>query len=292
MSTAEQHSHTVAAIPGHGSGSSSVAEFRTFLEGRTKVPAGQVDDFLAWDEQGLEDALLEVSQILRRFADAVADAAEDPTASRDFLRALDLKLISQDHNWRAIFATVRAQSIWSDEHRRLAIKNYLEYLGFRRRLLAFVQEKRASLSQTRAWRFSQLPRPEPAAHGATQAVPGGADAPEGYYRFPNGVPVDLALPVSRTVNVWLAGSRVLLVGSQPPQLVTDGGEHLPCLRDRNLVGRHVSCDVVVPERYVSVSRAHLLVEWRGGNRVTLTDLSSYGTYLSTQDQDRVRPGKR
>lgn len=287
MKTSQQTIQTLHAAPGRGPASSSVAEFRAFVEGRTKVPADRVDDFLGWDEPDLDRAVEDVDRILERFAEAVAAASATPEATRNFLRSLDLKLISEDHNWRAIFATIRAQNSWSDEHRRLALKNYLEYLGFRRRLLAFVQEKRASLSQTRAWRFSQLPRPDATSGPSGEQPP---DAPEGYYRFPNGVPVDLELPLTRTVNVWLAGSRFLLVGSQPPHLVTDGGEHLPCLRDRNLVGRHVSCDVVVPERYVSVSRAHLLVEWRRGNRVTLTDLSSFGTYLSARDQDRVRPG--
>lgn len=276
---------TVQSLATPGPGSSSVGEFRAFLEGRTKVPPQRVDEFLEWDDQVLQEAMGEVEGVLRRFAEAVADAASAPAGTRDFLRALDLKLISQDHNWRAIFATVRAQSIWSDEHRELAIKNYLEYLGFRRRLLAFIQEKRASLSETRAWYFTLTPTGAPGEEGASR---GAAAAPEGFYRLPNGAPVELALPASRVLYVWLAGSRFQLVGSQPAQVITDQGESLPCFRDRNLVGRHVSSDVVVPERYVSVSRAHLLVEWHKGGRVVLTDLSTYGTFIESRDEHLVQ----
>ena len=253
----------------------SVAAFELSLQGRTKVPLTEV--FALWEGElhALGEALDATNHILARFARAVSDAAESDAAADDFLRELDLKLISEDHNWRAIFSTIRHQKIWTADHKRTALESYLQYLGFRKRLLNFIIDRQANLAETGRWFFCNQ-----------------VDLEEGtalseYVALPEGSPVTLDLREGRMVPVWLAGNRFMLIASQPASLLTDKGLQLTFPRHRNVVGRHPSADVPIPGEYTNVSRAHALVEWDSPFVVTITDLSTNGTLLHAKDYERL-----
>ena len=46
-----------------------------------------------------------------------------------------------------------------------------------------------------------------------------------------------------------------------------------------MVGRHPESDIVVDPDFHDVSRAHAILEWSGAGEVTLTDLSTRGTFV-------------
>lgn len=261
-----------------------VSGFEDSLQSRTKVPCAAALALWEVEADELESELDRTKDILARFARAVADASVTGQAVDSFLQALDLTLISQDHNWRAIFATMRHQKVWSAGHKQAAMDRYLQYLGFRRRLLGFILERRASLDDTGNWRFAAARR-APAMAGATDG-----EACDEYLRLPEGEPVTLDLRQGRMVPLWLADNRFLLVASQPSSLLTDKGVQLYFPRHRNLVGRHPSADVPIGGDYINVSRAHALVEWASPFTVTITDLSANGTLLRRADHERfARP---
>lgn len=242
------------------------------------MPYAVAEDLWGKDHQVLSDELDATTEILNRFARAVADAASDEGGADDFLHQLDLKLISEDHNWRAIFATIRHQKVWSAARRQAVLERYLQYLGFRRRLLAFIMDRRANLSDTGSWLFSHQWALEAGDIDANAAA-----AAEDFVRLPQGEPVTFDLGRGRMLAVWFADRRFLLVASQPPSLVTDTGVQLYFPRHRNLFGRHPSADVPVPGDYVNVSRAHALLEWTTPLRLTITDLSANGILVRGDD---------
>jgi predicted component of type VI protein secretion system len=69
-----------------------------------------------------------------------------------------------------------------------------------------------------------------------------------------------------------------LVGGTP-QLIDENQHSYPLRRGRQSVGRHAECHVHVDPNFSNVSRVHMLVEWRGENVLSITDVSSLGTFV-------------
>jgi hypothetical protein len=252
-------------------GADAARHLEALLAGRTKVPVERVAEYGSWPRERFHQELEEVNAILKRFAGAVADAMEDPGSAADFLAELDLKLVSRDHDWRTIFSTLKAQTGLSPHHKRILLVRYLQYLGFRKRLVEFIFARHGSLGETRA--LSSLADPA----GLT-TIDG-----EAYLRLPLGETVELAAPGSRPMVLMLAVHRFSLEAPDqgPVVLAEEDGTRHTLRQGRNLVGRHPSADVVVSGGLRQVSRAHLILEWHGERRLTALDISTGGTYVPT-----------
>ena len=87
----------------------------------------------------------------------------------------------------------------------------------------------------------------------------------------------------------LARHLFRLMGPSHPCLVDQNGVTHFLQRGRNMIGRHPESDVVVDPDLHDISRAHAIVEWLGGQEISITDLSTRGSYVPT---DVVRDNKR
>ena len=94
-------------------------EFESRLAFRTKVPAERLHEFLSWPIYKLRRESEHVSRVLKRIAEAVVNSMENPASTNAFLRDLDLKSISRDHDWRAIFSTIRAHESGYGGYKRI-----------------------------------------------------------------------------------------------------------------------------------------------------------------------------
>ncbi len=251
----------------------TLSHFESVLASRTKVPPHRLGEYLSWSGEELKQEIQAVNDILKRFAQAVANAMEDPTSTHEFLRNLDLKTISHDHDWRAIFSTIRAQDDGDEGYSRAVLIKYLQFLSFRKRLFEFVYSKKANLSETGAYSDATLyPMPdEPSKQGIRNLL-----------RLPLGEAVELEVCEGKEVPVILGRHSFRLTGRNPPCLVDGMGTSYPLGRGRKMVGRHPASDVVICAEYPLVSRAHLIIESDGRSKLTLTDLSSGGTFVTAE----------
>ena len=80
----------------------------------------------------------------------------------------------------------------------------------------------------------------------------------------------------------LAGHMFRVIGATPPILVDQHGVTYFLKEGKNMVGRHPQSDVVANPDFRDISRAHLIIEWRGNHAVRVTDLSSRGTFVALQ----------
>ncbi len=254
-------------------------EFEARLDARTRVPPVHVDTFLGWDEQQLAREVEDATRVLRRFAEAVVAAVENPASADEFLRALDLKAISRDHDWRAIFSTIREQHAGGVESKRAVLIKYLQYLGFRKRLIEFIRAKKRGLEGTDEMRAVGVP---------TRNAAGG-DMRGGFVRLPLGEPVDLELRDGAKIEMMLAGHLYRLIGARPPCLLDQHGVMCFLRPGRNLVGRHPESDIGIDPDFSDISRAHLIIEWREPDRVRVQDLSSRGTHLDAATLANATP---
>jgi hypothetical protein len=258
----------------------SMDAFEADLARRAKVPAPKLDELMQRDEATIAREAEAVAAILKRFARAVVASMDDPGGVDQFLRELDLKAISRDHDWRTIFAELRDRDDRFEQHKRILVIKYLQYLSFRKKLLDYIHERKLGLEET-----AQHPDltifPAPSDPSRASAV--GASRPLGEFsRVPVGETVAVTLPSSGSVEFMLARRMFRLIGPANPCLVDQNGDTHFLKKGRNMMGRHPESDVVIDPDFNDVSRAHAIVEWRGDHQVLITDLSTRGTFVPVE----------
>lgn len=278
---------TASALPSPEALRRALDKFETRLSERTKVPPSKLSEFMGWPEERLKGESKIVSKILKRFAEAVVDSVESPNSADKFLKDLDLRSISRDHDWRAIFSTIRAQEAGYEGYKHAVLVKYLQYLSFRKRLIEYVVASRRGLEETDEYSditlFALRFRGE---SGDGRTVSHARAVDPSFVRLPLGESVDLELPRGHEINVMLAAHVYRLSGAHPPTLSDQHGVTYVLKKGRNMVGRHPEGDVVVDPNFGDVSRAHVIVEWDGDERIRLIDFSSRGTYVHKDAQKR------
>ncbi len=269
--TALDEDQLQTGVEDHG----GLEQFESKLSTRTKVPTERLPEFFAWEPEKIRREAEIVSRILKRFAEAVVDAIEHPDRADDFLRSLDLKAISRDHDWRTIFSTIRSQDADCGDYQRAVLIKYLQYLSFRKRLLDFIMMRKQGLEETDGYETQTL---YPPAGDATQPDMEVLN-PDEFVRLNMGENVQLDYDEGEKIELKLANHLFRLVGARPPCLVDQNGVMYFLRPGRNMIGRHPESDVPIDANFGHVSRAHLIIEWDGNTTLSLIDLSSRGTFL-------------
>lgn len=260
----------------------ALEQFESKLASRTKVPSERLPEFFAWEPDKIRREAEIVSRILKRFAEAVVDAIEQPNKADDFLRSLDLKAISRDHDWRTIFSTIRSQETDCGEYQRAVLIKYLQYLSFRKRLLDFIMMRKQGFEETDGYETQTL---YPPAADATQPEMEVLN-PDEFVRLNMGENVELDYEEGETFELKLANHLFRLVGARPPCLVDQNGVMYFLRPGRNMIGRHPESDVPIDPNFGHVSRAHFIIEWDRNSKLSLIDLSSRGTFLRRKVLER------
>ena len=131
------------------SSESKIRNFESKLATRTRVPTERLNEYMGWQPKKVKAEAKYVTDILKRFASVVIKSIDEPHTVNEFLADLDLKSVSRDHNWRAIFSTLRGQTdAGASNYGRAAMIKYLQYLSFRKQLLEYIYTRRAGLEET------------------------------------------------------------------------------------------------------------------------------------------------
>jgi hypothetical protein len=226
---------------------------------------------------------------LKRIAEAVVNSMENPASANAFLRSLDLNSISRDHEWRAIFSTIRAHEGGYDGYKRTVFIRYLQYLSFRKRLLEYIHTRKRGFDdeESNADELTGFPRPPAGVNPGGESE--GADRPvtangsrglgSDFQRMPLGESLEIPLGVGEKLDIMFAEHLFRIIGGHPPSLIDQNGVTYFLKHGRNMVGRHPESDVPVDQSFSDVSRAHLIVEWEGHDHINVIDLSSRGCYI-------------
>jgi hypothetical protein len=252
----------------------TLRDFEAALSKCAAPSAPQIERMKAMKDEVLPAELEFTTQILQRFGDAVSAAMSNPNGARSFLCDLDLRLVTRDHSWRTVFAQLQRASESDGHLARVAMWNYLAYLCSRRTLLATVLANRKGLEETdEQGRISQQDT-------NVQSLE----------RLPHGLAVTLTIPYRKQLELHLGEHVFCLIDGYPPQLQGPSGETLRLRLGEQIVGRHPSCDLTVPANYSEVSRSHMMLQWYGDSRLTVTDQSSHGTYVQARHIAVSAPG--
>lgn len=255
----------------------SASEFAQRLEPYTQLPSERVEEFLGWSEQEIRHEARSVTEVLKRFAEAVAQSMGGQTGLDDFLIQLDLRIISRDHDWRTIFAAMRDyQAPDSGALKHTTVAKYLQYLSFRKRLLDFIYLRKSALAET-----GELSSAHPG-HESLSTPAASAPNTKGLSRLPIAESVVLTLRDGEVLELVMGRHWFELVGGSRPYLVDENGVTCFMRAGRNMIGRHPESDVVIDGNFGNVSRVHVILDWDGVESFTLMDLSSRGTWLKDE----------
>ena len=262
---------------------SKLRQFESRLADRTRVPAENLKEYMGWRPDKVKAEARHVTGILKRFAAVVVKSIDEPQSVNQFLVELDLKSISRDHDWRAIFSTLRGQNpTTASNYGRAAMIKYLQYLSFRKQLLEYIYTRRAGLEETDE--LSVDLTHTPAYEGSFGEDQVQLSAVREYDsvsldRVPLGESIECQLETDEVLSIGLARHPFELVAASQPYLMDGNGVTYFIQKGRNVVGRHPESDIKIDPNFSSVSRAHMVLEWDGSRRFQIMDLSTRGTLL-------------
>lgn len=101
----------------------------------------------------------------------------------------------------------------------------------------------------------------------------------GWARLPRGREVRLVMEDRKSVEIMLADNRFKLRIGSRPRLIDSNHQTYELTEGTNSIGRAPGNDIVVDQRYTSISRVHLVIEIRQGRLANLCDNSGHGTYV-------------
>lgn len=222
------------------------------------------------DREADPDALRAAEQRLRPM---LVQLAADPVCVDALFDELPRNFFVEEHGWRALFKRLFASGPIPTDVKVVALARYRRYL---------VQRLEACAAQP-AESADAGPGPAGAGpHARSGAGVGYGHTIRGqnFVRLPQERKVWLEpLDGERSFDLWLSGRcfRVSLEGRAA--LIDHTGHPVPLREGKNRIGRAPHNDVVIDARYNDVSRRHLLIDVRDGRPISLTDVSSGGTYL-------------
>ena len=269
----------------------SSEEFEFALAGRIGLPASRIKLLVSAPSEALKKEVEGIRQMERKLTEAVSVAAGDEGAIGELFKELDLSVISQDNDWRAIINALYGLDSSSDEFRRVGLVKYLQYLAARRDVVQTLYASRQAKQPT-----SPPPKPVPTTQEFKETVlldltslVSTAKNRDQFGRLPKGETVDISLATNQSLTVILAKHRFSIVRHDKFRFIDESGRNIALRKGKNIVGRDHTSDVVVDSEFRDVSRKHLIVETDEPEVIRLTDISSLGTSIPHEYLDATAP---
>ncbi len=254
----------------------STEDFAFALAGRAGVPGARVGALVELNAEALRREAEAIRQVERLFNAALDGSLRDVTTISPFLKEIDLNLVSQDHDWRAIICSLNALEEPHEPYKKVALVKYVQYLVARRQAVTAVYASRRGARPDSAVEGDGKLR-DTAIFDLTELADGEGGE---FSRIPKGETVEIDLESEGTVPVLLAQHRCRLELDGKPRFVDDAERGTVLRRGKNIVGRDATCEVLIDAAYRDVSRKHLIIEVADDHTVKLTDISSHGTSLN------------
>lgn len=254
----------------------NIEQFVEFLDLRLEVPAFTVKQMASFDGHALAREARHVSRAYKNAVDIMVRSAETGQSVTRLWRQLDISRVPEDHDWPSILFAIGNADQFPDTFHRAALAHYIRYLDARRNLVDSMQHE---LQKVEA--VGNQPVVPLSMQGLMGHEPRFTTTRHSIYaRLPRkrSIPVNFASQPNLTI--YLARNRFLLKqNAGSVQLLGQDGAVYPLHSGRNTIGRSSQCDIRVETSQSDISREHLLIEISEDGSVSLTDLSSRGTYV-------------
>lgn len=268
-------------------------EFEFALTGRTCLPPAKLTALMAQTDENLKREAEGIRTVEQRFSDALSGTLEDVTSISPFLKELEMGLISQDHDWRQIMMALNHTDQIHEAFKKIALVKYMQYLTARQDTIQCVYASRQAGRTAKIQSESaQQPGPNGGGNRFRETLlfnvddrPKKYDAErQEFGRIPKGETVEFLLSANEETPVLLAQHRCMLLNKDQLIFIDNLGQDSGLRPGKSIIGRDLSCDIVVDPSLREVSRKHLIIEV-DGELIRLTDISSHGTSVPQEYLD-------
>ena len=264
----------------------SLVDFEFALNGRTSIPAKKISDLVKFSVQQLKKEAHTIKEVEKRFVEILSKSIEEPEGIGRAIRELDPIIFSNDHGWREIINALNNSDDDIDEFRRLAIVKYMQYLSSRQEIIKYLYSEKSRITP------DQVAPDDPSDKDMMKTTvildstvigmpvgKAGQDDDSDMTRMPKGEAVTINLKPGKDVEILLSKHQCKLRGGDKIEFIDQSGKHHELQDGRNVVGRDAVSTIHMEQGLRDISRLHLVIEKVGKNQLSLTDLSSHGTYL-------------
>ncbi len=268
------------------------ADFEFCLASRVDVPAVKMVDLMKMRTSDLRKEAKNIRRVEKKFTEFLSNTLSGAGTIHQYLGQLDVKIFSQDHEWRSIFRGLLVLGPEGDELKRIALVKYMQYLASRQDVLKHIyfgkkaqekpdaaesevegepeiEDQPPELRQTSIFNMEESRKPE---------EPSVATRLE---RLPRGETVIVRGDGIADIPMGLSTYPFHLVPGDQWRLVDEQGREMSLRPGRNVIGRHDGNEVSVDPDLRSVSRNHLVAEVIDELAIMLTDISSHGTFVAS-----------
>ena len=260
----------------------SLAELEAALKPRLDVTSERYARFLALDDATLAAAGVTTQRAVDFLQRTLLSIGDDAARVNDVLGDIPRNFFSEDHAWRLLFDEFRYMNARFSAFKLLALARYRGYLVGCLNALNRVSDDR--LHATIGGELRAVSEQATEVLGERRAYDSMRVSSEvivrDLVRLPDGVTVSIRAEVDGSIDLWLGRRRYRLETLDGVALVDERGQRIALREGRNVVGRGLANEVIVDAGWRDVSRRHLIVDVREGEPVALTDLSSFGTFIS------------
>ncbi len=262
----------------------TIVDFDFALSSRTEVPTSKITELVHLSTEQLTSKATSVRQVEREFLDILSCSLKQPGSISTLLRSLDLKLFTQDHDWRDMMKALIRQPKRFDDHKQLALVKYTQYLASRQDVLKEVyahKQKEQGPRNATETESGELPFRDTLIFQIPEAPVQELD-PSRLTRLGRGENIHLPLVEQQIIPVVLSRHNFKLANRQGAVFIDERANEFKLRQGRNVVGRHPESDVTVDSVYRDISRTHLMIQVHQDDSVTLTDLSSHGSFIPVE----------
>jgi hypothetical protein len=276
-------------IGGQNVNFSSVSEFEFSLAGRTEVPSRKITDLMQMSPDELKKEARNIKNIEKQFVDILSKAMEAPGNISQLLGSIDVKVFSQDHNWRDIMSSLRSKNGDYNEMRRIALVKYMQYLNARQELIKHTYSMKRQVSGKPA-SMDEEEKADSLKPGAMREtvildsviLEQPPKQEQSFVRMPKGEPILVPIRPGEVINLLLSKHPFKLRANDNLVLIDAVGNEHPLQDGKNIIGRDNVCNVITPSSLRDISRLHLIIEKLSSDSLRLTDLSAHGSFLPTR----------
>ena len=257
------------AIGDHVHKFSSLADFEFSLAGRTSVPIEKFKEVIKLSLGELKKEFKKIKVIEKELVSILSTSISQPGSINRALREIDIKIFSQDHDWRAIISALHAGNEELNDFRHIGVVKYLQYLSSIQEILQelYSEKKREILASSLSYANND------------KALKVRAKTTE-MERLSKGENVTIHVNKGEQIDVLLSSHKCMIVGGETSAEFVDESGHRHDLKNgKNIIGRGASSDIVMSQNLRDISRMHMVIEGADTNMLYLTDLSSHGTYI-------------
>jgi len=255
------------------------------MEGRTAVSSVKLSELFKLSIDQLEMQAKTIAEINKSLFSILSRAIEKPDSIDRSMREIDPLTFSQDRSWRDIIKALNEGNEEFNPIRMTALTKYIKYLSSLQDIIGYIcSEKKQSIGAP-----VDDDKKEMREFEATWALDemdseSGLDSQtkDKFIRLPKRQEVSVKLPPGGRLDVRLASYKFQLVATDDNVQFIDNNGVTILNKGNNIIGRGGKSTIKVDVTQKDVSRTHLHIFISDGHTLLLTDLSSAGTFITTE----------